>query len=117
MRPEVQAILADLPEKPPRSRLDPHIELIEELRARSWTFQQIADVLAERCQVRVTGSGVHDFLRRRTRRSASLVAARTDIPPKPRSVVGIQPSAEITTEFLYEADEPLKLNVRSKDRG
>ena len=33
--------------KPPRSRLEPHATLIEEMRRRGWTYREIARVLAE----------------------------------------------------------------------
>ncbi len=65
MERELSAILAELPDNRPRSRLEPYRELIIELRGREFTFQDIAEVLAQKCGVRVTGSGIHDFLRRR----------------------------------------------------
>jgi hypothetical protein len=41
------------PGKPPRSRLEPYRELIEELRRRGWTYRDIAHILAEKWQVQV----------------------------------------------------------------
>ncbi len=64
---KTRAILDSLTDKPPRSRLEPHRELIQELRRRGRTYRDIANILAEKCQVEVTASGVHDFLRRRSR--------------------------------------------------
>ena len=65
MDAHLKKILAELPIKPPRSRLEPYREFIEELRSRGWTFRDIADILAGKCGVLVTGSGVHDFMRTR----------------------------------------------------
>jgi hypothetical protein len=58
-------ILNGLPDKPPRSRLEPYRELIGELRRRRRTYRDIAHILAEKCQIQVTASGVHDFVRKR----------------------------------------------------
>lgn len=67
MDTDLKKILAELPIKPPRSRLEPYREFIEELRSRGRTYRDIAEILAEKCAVQVTGSGVHDFVRTRTR--------------------------------------------------
>ena len=64
----LKKILDALPDKPPRSRLESYRDFIEELRRRNRTFREIAEILAEKCQVQVTGSGIHDFLRTRARR-------------------------------------------------
>ena len=48
MDDKVNEILDRLPAKPPRSRLDPHAALIEEMRRRGRTFAEIARVLAGR---------------------------------------------------------------------
>jgi IS30 family transposase len=58
-----RAILDALPEKPPRSRLEPYSELIDELRRRRRTYREIVDVLAEKCNLRASISTLHDFVR------------------------------------------------------
>ena len=62
-------ILDSLPEKSPRSRLDPYLELIEELRRRGRTFREIAHILAERCYLETAASTIHDFIRTRSQRA------------------------------------------------
>jgi hypothetical protein len=64
-----QDILDSLREKPPRSRLEPYRDLIEELRRRGRTFREIAHILAEKCQVETAASTIHDFIRTRSRRA------------------------------------------------
>ncbi len=71
MDADLKKILAELPNKPPRSRLEPYREFIEELRSRGRTYRDIAEILAEKCAVQVTGSGVHDFVRTRSRKDRS----------------------------------------------
>jgi hypothetical protein len=51
MDAKFREILDALPNKPPRSRLEPYRELIEELRRRGRTYVDIAGILAEKCQV------------------------------------------------------------------
>jgi len=80
MDTKFKEILDGLPSKRPRSRLEPYRELIHALRRRGRTYRDIADILAEKCQVLVTASGVHDFLRTRSRvkgKSTKLIA--TDV--------------------------------------
>ena len=67
MDAKLKDILDELPDKPPRSRLEPYREFIGELRSRGRTYRDIAKILAEKCAVQVTGSGVHDFVRTRLR--------------------------------------------------
>src|ERR1700721_1705433 len=67
MDDKVNEILDRLPPKPPRSRLDPHAALIEELRRRGRTYREIARVLAEDCQVQTSPSNIYYFVRLRAR--------------------------------------------------
>jgi len=67
---QFQDILDSLPEKHPRSRLEPYGALIDELRRRGRTFREIADILAEKCHVETAASTIHDFVRTRSRRES-----------------------------------------------
>ena len=67
MDDKLQVILDSLPEKRPRSRLEPYCELIDELRRRGRTYREIARILVEKCQLQVSRSTVHDFVRGRSR--------------------------------------------------
>jgi hypothetical protein len=75
-------ILDALPNKPPRSRLEPYREFIEELRRRGRTYVDIAGILAEKCQVQVSASGVHDFVRTRSRMKKRSTQQIAYAPPK-----------------------------------
>src|SRR5579863_7518221 len=63
MKKELEAILDSLPSQPPRSRLDPYAELIDELRRRNWTYRGIAQVLAEKCNLKISPSNIHHFMK------------------------------------------------------
>jgi hypothetical protein len=68
MDDSLKDILDGLPAKSPRSRLEPYREFIEELRRRGRTYRDIAGILTEKCQIQVSASGVHAFVRIRSRR-------------------------------------------------
>ena len=105
-------ILAGLPEKPPRSRLEPYRVLIEELRARKRTFQEIAGILTQQCGVRVSASGVHDYLRRRGGKAeATRPDAQHRATPTERAPVALR---EDYGEFEFDPTQPLKIGGRSK---
>ena len=74
MNDQFRKILEDLPNARPRSRLEPYKEVIWELRNRRRPYREIAQVLADRCGVRVSPSTLHEFVQRyfrdRTARSA-----------------------------------------------
>jgi hypothetical protein len=49
MDANLKRLLDELPDKPPRSRLEPYREFTEELRSRGRTYRDIAEILAEKC--------------------------------------------------------------------
>ena len=139
MDANLKKLLDELPDKPPRSRLEPYREFIEELRSRGRTYRDIAEILAEKCAVQVTGSGVHDFVRSRLR---AKVMQEDSSPTKKNRLLASNPVAQVTAaavasseevqrkiaalkarnstaephanKFEYNADEPLRLKKRMK---
>jgi IS30 family transposase len=76
MDDNITKILDGLPPRPPRSRLDPHSELIKEMRRRGRTYKEIARVLAETCQVKSSPSNIYYFVRLRARVAKRLRQAK-----------------------------------------
>jgi hypothetical protein len=140
MDSEFRNILDSLPEKPPRSRLEPYGELIDGLRRRGRTYRDIVEILAEKCQLQVSISTLHDFLRARSRRnrnSEKRIGADTMIanPIRPRTageetvqapsgdeirqrIAGFKARKPVTTpsrdDFHFDPNEPLRLITREK---
>jgi len=83
MDDRLKDILDALPAKSPRSRLEQYREFIQELRRRGRTYRDIASILAEKCQVQVSASGVHDFVRTRSRREQEFPRRRSKGKTKP----------------------------------
>src|ERR1022692_2268961 len=100
MGSQFQDILDSLPEKPPRSRLEPYRELIDELRRRGRTFREIAHILAEKCHVETAASTIHDFVRVRSRREqrsptrSSKGTTKSITVPTPERIESATPAAE-----------------------
>ncbi len=64
----LRKLLDNVPERPPRSKLEPHAEVIRELRRKRRTYQEIAAFFKEHLQVSVAPSTIHDFVKVRARR-------------------------------------------------
>jgi hypothetical protein len=136
MDDNVKEILDRLPAKQPRSRLDPHATLIEEMRRRGRTFAEIARVLAEECKVSTCPSNIHHFMKHRVRmaRLARRAITKCDVSgtvaPPPlaagKTVSQVTPSTDAARRiaalkqrelppapasggFDYDPNEPLRL--------
>ncbi len=55
--------LASLPPKPLRSKLEPHRELIRELRRTGRTYREVSRLFAERLGLQVAPSTLHSFVK------------------------------------------------------
>ncbi len=66
MDQHIRRLLDDLPRKPFRSKLEPHRELICELRRKRHTYQEIARFFGSHLSLRVAPSTVHNFLKVRS---------------------------------------------------
>jgi hypothetical protein len=133
MDDSIDEILKRLPTRPPRSRLDPHAELINELRRHGRTYREIACLLMEVCQVRTSPSNIYYFVkirakeakrgkaRRAGRNEAALpgtdeVASAqfrqlpTDVAHRIAVLKQRKPSSEgSSVGFPFDPDEPLRL--------
>ena len=140
MEDQLKQIIESLPEKPPRSRLAPYREFIEELRRLGRTYRDIAAILVEKCQLKVSASAIHDFvrihLREKTKRRTGASEPRgRSMNPRAKSndlaaaenqkmdavltrIAALKrrdTTSELTTEpFRFNPSEPLRLNKASK---
>jgi hypothetical protein len=144
MDDKFQDILDSLPEKPPRSRLEPYTELIGELRRRGRTYREIRHILAEKCGTQVSVSTLHGFLRVQSRvkkkpakRQPTALAkispnavtlktmgvnatrqARPPIDEVQQRIVGLKlrstPANAGPQQFQYDPNEPLRLPAKTR---
>jgi hypothetical protein len=126
MNSDLDTILNNLPVKPPRSRLEPHLALITEMRKRHRTYREIAHVLHDSCDLTVGVSTIHDFVRlhpKPSRRPGSavmqksaLVCADIDSHPvsKKRAVSAAKTTEGVVGNFK-ESRGTQRTARRSKD--
>ena len=118
-------ILNSLPDKPPRSRLAPYAELIDELLKRGWTYRGIAGALVEKCGVQVSASNVHHFVKKaKTKRRTA-----EDSPPTALSgslggsgqmyALCHQPTATqmSESEFTFDPTVPLRIKRSGNEKA
>ena len=111
--------IESLPEKPPRSKLEPHRELIRELRRKGQTYRAVALLFQERLGLSVAPSTLHSFVKVRAKHRK-----RTEFELPPIEVAGserreLDPIAALKTKsvpqtrkpgrFVFHENEPLTL--------
>jgi hypothetical protein len=77
MDDKIRTVLDHMPEKA-RSKLEPHEDLIRQLRRRGRTYEDIAHFFAEHLDLKVAPSTIHAFVHVRARRQHRL---RIELPP------------------------------------
>lgn len=116
----ILAELADLPPKSPRSKLEPHRELIRELRRRGRTYREVAQLFRERLGLYVAPSTLHSFVKVRARHRKR---TQFELPPPEsmtqelsavdRRIAALKskPSSATAkgTRFVFRENEPLTL--------
>jgi len=125
MDDEIRKALAEMPEKG-RSKLEPHADVIRELRRKGQTYEEIARFFSERFSLKVAPSTIFAFVRVRARRHGRL---RIELPPTeaspPPTVAALANDANIRKrieevkrrqpirpeqpKFHYDENKPLEL--------
>jgi MinD-like ATPase involved in chromosome partitioning or flagellar assembly len=67
MDPTLLSLLETIPQKPPRSKLETHRELIRQLRRKGCTYRDIVRILHERVGLDVAISTIHSFVKVRAK--------------------------------------------------
>ena len=109
----------NLPEKPPRSKLEPHRELIRELRRKGRTYREVAHLFEERLGLYVAPSTLHSFVKVRAKHRKRtqfelppIQLATADSPVLDRvSAFKAKPVVRTAkpTRFVFRENEPLTL--------
>jgi hypothetical protein len=137
MDERLRQLLDQIPERPPRSKLEPHADIIRELRRKRRTYQEIATFFREHLQLSVAPSTLHDFVKTRARqaRHRSLdkteLAAESTAPaqsgplpspaptpfPARQTTVNVSPATASLERprFEFDPEQPLTLNPKTKE--
>ena len=68
MNPDISKLLDAIPEKPPRSKLQVHADVIAELRRKRRSYREISEFFRDNLAITVAPSTINDFVRVRRRR-------------------------------------------------
>jgi hypothetical protein len=135
INPSISRLLDDIPEKPPRSKLELHADVIATVRRKRRTYREIAEFFREYLAITVAPSTIHDFVRVRRRRGkrsvvfsgeqSSSEAKDVSSPPVPgisateddvqRRIAALKsrtPAKQPQPLFTYKEEEPLKFQRR-----
>lgn len=86
MDPTLLSPLETISQKPPRSKLETHRELIRQLRRKGCTYRDIVRILHERVGLDVAVSTIHSFVKVRAKhRSKCSTSSRLLNPSRSRS--------------------------------
>ena len=117
---------ADLPTKPPRSKLEPHRELIRELRRKGRTYREVARLFHERLGLHVAPSTLHSFVKVRAKHRKRtqfelppLESTAMELPvPDRLAALKAKPTAREAkrTRFDFRENEPLTLTTHGGSR-
>lgn len=119
MEPTHQIILESLPPKSPRSKLEPHRDLIRELRRKGRTYREVALLFHERLGLYVAPSTLHSFVKVRAKHRKQ---TQFELPPSDPSSIQAPELSGIATlrakslaptrkpaRFVFRENEPLTL--------
>jgi hypothetical protein len=119
------SLLETIPQKPPRSKLETHRELIRQLRRKGCTYRDVVRILHERVGLNVAISTIHSFVKVRAKHrkqvqyelppleSETLVSTRIN-PEDVASRIAALKAKPVERKpkpkhFHFEESEPLKL--------
>ena len=122
----VQIELAGLPPKPPRSKLEPHRELIRELRRKGRTYREVARLFHDRVGLHVAISTLHSFVkvrakhRKRTQFELPPVGLAAAESPVLERVAALKAKPAVReakhTRFVFRENEPLTLTTNGGEQ-
>src|SRR4051812_46801969 len=95
MEPDINKLLQEIPDKPPRSKLEAHADVITVLRRKRHTYREIARFFQEHLAITVAPSTIHDFVRVRRRRGKRSIVSDEQLAKETKHISG-QPATNIS---------------------
>ena len=111
MDPTLLSLLDSIPQKPPRSKLETHRELIRQLRRKGCTNRDIVRILHERVGLDVAVSTIHSFIKVRAKHRKHVQYELPSLEPQSPVMARMNPVEQRAKpkHFHFEESEPLKL--------
>jgi hypothetical protein len=115
MEPTHQIILESLPPKSPRSKLEPHRELIRELRRKGRTYREVALLFHERLGLDVAPSTLHSFVKVRAKHRKQTQFELPPIEPSTGAAPQLVGMAALRAKSLAPARKPARFVFRENE--
>lgn len=106
MDEKLRQLLDQMPERAPRSKLEPHAEVIRELRKKRRTYHEIAAFFREHLQLSVAPSTIHDFVKTRARQARNRATGMPELPAHPKPTP--RPAPALAGASANEARERMR---------
>ena len=116
----------NLPDKPPRSKLEPHRDLIRELRRRGRTYRGVARLFNDRLGLYVAPSTLHSFVKVRAKHRKRM---QFELPPSESGAADLSALDRVAAlkakpvvrnakpaRFVFRENEPLTLTSNGGER-
>jgi len=112
MDPTLLSLLETIPQKPPRSKLETHRELIRQLRRKGCTYRDIVRILHERVGLDVAISTIHSFVKVRAKHRKQV---QYELPPLEPESPSIRVSpGDIASRIAALRAKPIEQNAKPK---
>lgn len=106
------SLLETIPQKPPRSKLETHRELIRQLRRKGCTYRDIVHILRERVGLDVAVSTIHSFVKIRAKHRKQ---THYELPPPESASKSISASTDdVASRIAALRAKPIKQKVKPK---
>ena len=115
MEPVLQSIIGSLAPKSPRSKLEPHRELIRELRRKGRTYREVAQLFHERLGLYVAPSTLHSFAKVRARHRKRTQFELPPMEPSPGRAPELGGIASIRAKSLAPTRKPARFVFRENE--
>jgi hypothetical protein len=107
--------LFNVPAKPPRSKLEPYLDLIRDLRSKRWSYRGISELFESELDLSVAPSTLHNFVRvRAAGKTVFAIPAASQALSSPIDAIRSSPAqgGNRNQRFEFTAGEVLRLSPR-----
>src|SRR6202023_1265984 len=104
---------------PPRSKLEPHQELIRELRLKRWSYRAISILFEKHLHMRVAPSTLHNFVKVRSKQKRTIALPSARGPgqtEKNDAQSSLMTRKRVPRRFTFTPGEALQLSSHGKEK-
>ena len=114
MDPTLLSLLDSIPQKPPRSKLETHRELIRQLRRKGCTYRDIVRILHERAGLDVAVSTIHSFIKVRAKHRKQVQYELPSLEPQSPVTAARMNPEDVASRIAALKAKPVEQKAKSK---